>query len=108
MPNPGVVNNELGINAYSGPLGQKEPAYGATERLKQLTAAAPPGTPAAINAPRRARRKAGRRTATAVIPPPSPPPPVQPSPAAIFWQQIAADPGASDLVKMYAAEALSG
>lgn len=111
MPAPGIPNNPAGINAFSGPMGQKEPAYGQVERLKQLTAAAPPGTPGAVNAPKRAQRRATKRksgvpAAGAVTAPPAAAP--QPSPIALFWQEIAADPEASPLVRQYAAEVGNG
>lgn len=113
MPLRGVVNNAAGVNVFSGPLGQKEPAYGAGERLKVLSALAPVGSPAAQNAPKRAQRAAtsGKRAATAVSPTAAAPPPATAQNAdtyqmsmAAFWGQVAADPEASDLVKKYAAE----
>lgn len=113
MPLRGVVNNAAGVNVFSGPLGQKEPAYGAGERLKVLSALAPVGSPAALNAPKRAKRAAqsGRRAAPAALAPAGAPPPATTQNAdtyqmslAAFWGQVAADPNASDLVKKYASE----
>lgn len=112
-------NNELGINAFSGPMGEKEPAYGAVERAKVLSSLAPVGSPAAQNAPRRAKQRAlrGKRgapaateaRATANLPDASPVAPVQQDPpyqmqVQQFWTQLAAEPGASDQVKQYAAQ----
>lgn len=113
MPLPGMANNGAGINVFSGPLGEKEPAYGAGERLKVLSALAPVGSPAAQNAPKRAKRAAqrGKRAATAATPSAVAPPPATAANAdsyqmslTAFWQQVAADPNASDLAKQYAAE----
>jgi hypothetical protein len=114
MPNPGQANNGLGINSFSGPMGQKEPAYGAIERLKILTALAPPGSPAALNAPKRSKRAAvrgkkmtGSGQASTVVTPASAPMPSEPTyeqQLVEFWQQVAADPNASELVRRYASE----
>lgn len=124
----GSGNNGLGINAYSGPMGEKEPAYGAGERLKVLTSLAPVGSPAALNAPNRAKRaaKKGKTMAAAGAPPVAPSEEMAPVPSGLpteqspvpggtyqaqleqFWQQIAADPNASDLVKAIAARAING
>jgi hypothetical protein len=112
MPNPGQANNGLGINSFSGPMGQKEPQYGALERLKTLTALAPPGSPAALGAPKRAKRAAvrGRKVsqpAAAPVTPASAPAPAQPTyeqQVAQFWLALASDPQASDLVRSYASE----
>ena len=127
MPALGTSNNNLGINSYSGPLGEKEPAYGAVERASVLSRLAPVGSPQALNAPKRAKRRAVKgKTA---------PPPPQPVSAAhnipvettgpgvpaggqpglgptgpyqqqllAFWQEAAMTPGASDEVKQYAAQ----
>jgi hypothetical protein len=119
VPNPGQANNGLGINSFSGPMGQKEPAYGAIERLKNLTALAPPGTPAAVNAPKRSKRaavrgkkmSAGQAPAPAVESPASAPMPAAPTyeqQLMEFWQEVAADPNASPLVRQYAQEVTSG
>lgn len=112
MPLPGMANNASGINVFSGPLGQKEPAYGAVERMKVLSALAPVGSPAAQNAPKRAKRAAQRgREAAPAAPSAQSPPPATAANAdtyqmslTAFWSQVAADPNASDLVKKYAAE----
>lgn len=119
----GGGNNGLGINAYSGPMGQKEPAYGAGERLKVATALAPIGSPQAVGAPKRAKRAAVKgktmgQTAVApgesvaALPPGLPtdqaPVPQQSYQAQLeaFWQQVASDPDSSDLVKQMAQRAL--
>lgn len=119
----GSGNNALGINAYSGPMGQKEPAYGDVERMKVLSSLAPVGSPAAVNAPKRAKRAAqkGKTMGKPTGPPPPPNEAMTPVPQGLptgqnpvptgtyqaqlesFWTQIAADPGASDLVKQIAA-----
>lgn len=114
--------NPLGINIFSGPMGEKEPAYGAIERGKVLSAIAPTGTPAALGAPKRSQRaavkgKVARSSAPQAAP--APPHPVSAdSPEAQgatydqslvqFWQSIASDPGASSLVRQYAQEAIGG
>lgn len=97
-------------------MGEKEPAYGAIERAKVLTAIAPPGTPAAQNAPKRAQRAAvkGKTVQPAGALAPEPMPTAVGSPQgqvagydqslAEFWQQAAATPGASPQVIQYAAE----
>lgn len=112
MPAIGVPNNGLGINAFSGPMGEKEPAYGAVERLKILTAMAPPGTNPAINAPKRAKRAAVRGK-TATTPTAAPigtgtpaalPADSYPSMLAGFWSSLAMDPGASPLIHQLAAQ----
>lgn len=125
MPVPGAGNNGLGINAFSGPMGEKEPAYGATERLKVLSRIIPTGSPAAQNAPRRAKRAALRRSkaAPAGAAAPNPSQPIAQSPDMLsgtppqttydmqlqqFWTQLAAEPNASPLVKQYAAQVTNG
>lgn len=119
MPNPGQANNGLGINSFSGPMGQKEPAYGEIERLKNLTAMAPIGSPAALGAPKRAKRAAVRGSSAAPTPAAPtaaaaapPPPEIQHDSYEVqmrtFWQQLAADPDASPLVRQYAQEVLGG
>ncbi len=106
MPNPS------GSNQF-----QPEPAYGAVQRMTQLTREAPiSGAPVAAHAldtPRRGRRQAARggqgQPEVQAPPPVPPPPPVGPQQIqAQVWQQVAADPGASPLVKMYAQRAQSG
>lgn len=113
MPAPGQGNNGLGINSFSGPMGQKEPAYGAVERMKILSALAPVGSPSALGAPRRSKRaamkgkKASAPNPTAVVTPASAPMPQEPpydAQVAQFWQELAADPNASELVRRFASE----
>lgn len=109
-----MANNYLGINAFSGPMGEKEPAYGAEARMKVLDAIAPPGTPSAVNAPQRAKRAAVRGKTIQAQPQPQPMSTAPTSPQgqvasydqslAAFWQQAAATPGASPQVIQYAAE----
>lgn len=116
MPN----NNPTGINAYGGPFEHETP-YGAVEKLKQLSREAEMTTNPAINAPKQAQRKAtgqggggGGRPAAATPPPPlpvmphgeanMPPRPDYQTRLKEFWQSLAADPGASDQVRAYAAE----
>jgi hypothetical protein len=107
MPN----NNPGGVNAFSGPQGRSDPAYGAVERLKVLSALAPIGSPAAIGAPKRAQRRAGKRAPQQAASPAAAPSVAQAPQAtygatlASFWQQLAADPGASNLVRQLAQEA---
>ena len=111
MPYKGQINNPEGRNSYSGPAGQKEPEYGAVEREKVLTRAAPVSSPPGIGAPRRAQRRAvsGRKGVAAA---PSPPMPQAPAMVdaevqqATFWQAVLADPDASPLTRQYAQRAL--
>lgn len=113
MPNPGQANNPGGINSFSGPLGQKEPAYGQIERDKALEGAAPVGSPSPAAVPRRAQRRAvsGRAGSGA----PARPDVIHPHAVAsappeaeqqIFWQAVLNDPGASPLARQYAEQAL--
>lgn len=96
MPN----NNPQGVNG----LYQQEAAYGTIKRLEQTTKeVSTPSTPA-MNAPRRAQRAAvnGRsRTAQAQAPTPED----YQAAVAQVWASFASLPGASDLVKQYAARA---
>jgi hypothetical protein len=108
MPYPGQVNNPEGRNSFSGPMGQKEPAYGAVEREKVLTRSAP-GVSSTESAPRRAQRRAVRRGQGGSGAPPGP----LTSPAdhgmqeqTLFWQSLLNDPGASPLTREYAMRAL--
>lgn len=115
MPNPGQANNPDGINSFSGPEGQKEPAYGAVERLKAATQAVPVRSPGAA-APRRMQRRAVRGGVGSGQPAPSPaPPPPLPTAATdiggeqqqvAFWTTLLNDPEASPLTRQYAQQAL--
>lgn len=117
MPNPGVVNNPGGSNSY-GSNGVEEP-QGAIERRKVLTAMAPPAggaiAAAAKNAPKRAQRasqKKGKPMPNQVEAVQqqqmAPSAPIQQSGLVSFWTSLAAEPGASPLVKQYAAEVTGG
>ena len=100
MPNPSGVNN---FNRFA-----PEPAYGQKIQQRQLEQAAPVPTNPAMNAPRRAQKRASQPSAPQGQPaPPQAPtgPPSQQFVAAQAWAQIASIPGASDLVKQYAARA---
>ena len=107
-----MANNALGINSFSGPMGEKEPIYGAVERAKVLSALAPVGSPRAVNAPKRAQRAAVKGKTAQAAPPPMPTAPSSPQgqtasydqSMASFWQQAAATPGASPQVIQYAQE----
>lgn len=108
MPAPGVPNNPEGVNSFTG-FGD-EPMYGEATKDAALARSAPVAGAAvvagAIAAPRRASRNAARGGAQPVAAPLPPPGAMQPSPNATLamqWQQIAAIPGASDLVREYAA-----
>lgn len=111
MPNP-TGSNGYGEQNGSGVF-QEQP-YGQIERLKNLTAAAPIGSPAAANAPRRAQRAAvkGRRAATpaqAVAgPPPTSPGLSYDQMNSGFWQTVLNTPGISPLVQQIAQQALGG
>lgn len=105
-------NNNLGINSFSGPMGEKEPAYGAVARMKVLDRIAPVSSPSAVNAPKRAKRAAVKGKTTQAAPEPMPTAPSSPQgqnasydqSLAEFWQQAAATPGASPMVIQYAQE----
>lgn len=104
MPNPS------GSNQF-----QPEPAYGAVQRMTQLTREAPiSGAPVAAHAldsPRRGRRQAargGQQQSEAPLPVELPPPVPPQALQAQVWAAVAADPGASPLVKEYAQRAQSG
>jgi hypothetical protein len=99
MPNP------EGVNGFQGFA--PEPAYGEKIQQRALEQAAPTPQNPALSAPRRDQRKASRGQQPA-------PPPVAPAAAeplspqitlAQTWAEIASIPGASDLVKAYAAKA---
>lgn len=113
MPRVGVPNNKTGANGWQG-FGDEEP-YGQKTQDQSLQRAAPMAGAAVasgpIAAPKRDSRRAQRGT-----PAPQPAavaPPVQPQPEELpydarlaqWWQGIASIPGASDLVKTYAAVA---
>lgn len=108
-PNPSGAN-QLGA----------APAYGQIKKQTQLAREAPmsgaPLAASATEAPRRASRQARRRSRAAAGPVPTnedlaaaaATPPVQPdyhAQLASVWQQVAAVPGASQLVNEYAQEA---
>ena len=103
MANPSGVNQ--------APTWAQRPPYGDAKRQMELAQqAALAGTPAAnaaLNAPRRAQRSTQRPSPQAAPPaPPAPAPQISPQVVlAQQWQQIAAIPGASDLVRYYAAKA---
>lgn len=113
MPQAGVPNNASGANGWDG-FGTEEP-YGQQTQDAQLQQGAPlAGGPVAagpIQAAKRAGRQAVRgasaQPVAAAQPQDSAPlPPQEPSydaRLAQYWQGIAAIPGASDLVKSYAA-----
>lgn len=114
MPAQGVPNNPSGANNWQG-FGTEEP-YGQGTKNQQLKQGAPlagaPVSSGPIAAPKRAGRKAKRGAPAA---PQQAPPPVAMQPAqapsydarlAVYWQGIAAIPGASPLVKQYAAIAI--
>lgn len=118
MPNPGVVNNPGGSNSYVSAQGREEP-YGAIERRKVLTRLAPLEKNPALNAPRRAQQQGSKKQA-----PPAPPvqdtaakaaemneaasrgqAPQPVDPVVQFWTELAAEEGASPLVRQMAAQA---
>lgn len=108
---PGVGNNPDGNNPFSGPMGEKEPAYGVAERMKILSkigVQSPPG----VNAPKRAQRRAVKgKGAKPQAPPPEPQIVPEAAPVANydqelaqFWMEMAAEPGASPLVQQIASQ----
>lgn len=102
MPNPGGTN-QFGT----------DPAYGDVKRLTELTREAPMSgarvAAGATNAPRRAQRQVTRPARPAAAAPQAaqaPPAPVSyEAQLAAVWAQVAADPGASPLVREYAQQA---
>lgn len=114
MPFPGTANNPAGINDFSGPLGETEPAYGTIERDKALASAVPVSSPPAVGAPRRAQRRAARGGDGATPSPPQQLPPQGQEAAGTdsqqqqFWTAVLSDPGASPLARAYATKALGG
>lgn len=114
MPKVGTPNNASGANGWSG-FGDEEP-YGQATKDAALAHGAPlAGARVAsgpIAAPKRATRQSQRPAApqpatAAPVPagPPSQPEPSYDAKLAQWWQNIASVPGASDLVKTYAAAA---
>ncbi len=108
MPNPSGYNQFGGFGTA--------PPYGDVKRQQTLTQAAPisgaPQAAEATNAPRRAQRHAtgqdspqGQNPQEPVVLP-EPPPPV--SLSLDVWSQLAQDPGASPLTRMYAQMAIDG
>lgn len=107
MPNPS------GVNGFTPP-GVEVP-YGEAQQNAAVQKSAPMAgqqeTARATNTPRRSQRQAARGQVEAGPPPVLPGSPGQIAPqaqVAMFWQQIAQAPGASDLVKSIAQEAASG
>ena len=100
------LSGENGAGAFDG-LGGAESAYGAVKALQTAQQAMPIGSAPGLTAPKQATRasqKGGQQQAQAA----PPPPPLQLTPQAWHrqtWQEIAADPEASDLVKQFAANA---
>ena len=93
------------------------PAYGSKKREGLLTKTAPVAgsaqTGVYLGTARRAADLAREQTPKPRAAPqpqqtgplPEPQPTAQPNPTAEVWAQVAAEPGASDLVKFYAAQA---
>lgn len=115
MPRVGVPNNPSGANNWQG-MGDEEP-YGQKTKDASLARGAPMAGARVASGPIAAPKRAGRQAqrGTPVRPPEAasgPPVPSQAAPVmspdaqlAQRWQAIAAIPGASDLVKTYAAVA---
>jgi len=103
------VANQSGVN--QAPTWAQRPAYGDVKRQMELAKqAAIAGTQQAagpLNTPRRAQRQSqGRQQAPPPQAAPAPAPTVNPNLVlAQTWQSIATIPGASDLVRYYAAKA---
>lgn len=106
MPNPD------GINGFSGPGGEREPAYGAIEREKTLTSAVPIGGPDPEGIPKRSQRRAVKGAAAQAAPAPPTPHGVAHAVAdggqRVFWESLLNNPEASPLTKEYAQRALGG
>lgn len=107
LPNPS------GVNGFGG-FGREAP-YGSQREMESLTRAAPLPSQPALDAPRRAGRKAKRGPRAPQQPPPQVPfspagaPPqdfAYPMQLANIWRGVASEPGASDLVKTIAAQAI--
>lgn len=104
MPNPD------GHNAFGGPMEREQP-YGEMLKIKNLAALAPTAAPTAVGAPRRSQRHAtgadkprGQRRAGQAQPAAATAPPTQPTipyeaVLAAFWNELAAEPGASPLIQ---------
>lgn len=99
MPNPEGINN---FDRFA-----PEPAYGEKTQQQALDRAAPTPKNPALNAPRRAQKASQRpqRSAPQAVPQMPAPQLSQSFLASQVWGEIAAIPGASDLVKAYAAKA---
>jgi hypothetical protein len=106
--------NVTGVNGYTPPT--VEVPYGDAQQNAAVQKSAPLAgqaeTAHATNAPRRSQRQAARGADEPQGPPPQMPgqsdqitPQAQ---LAVFWQQVAAQPGASPLVKQLAQEAAGG
>lgn len=107
MPNPS------GVNGFTPPA--VEVPYGEAQQNAAVQRSAPLAgqqeTARATNTPRRSQRQAARGQAAAGPPPVLPGSPDQIAPqaqVAMFWAQVAAQPGASPLVQQLAQEAASG
>lgn len=100
------VNNPGGVNAFGG-WGREAP-YGAIEKEKTLTRAAPIVAPPAVGAPDKAQRRAVGKKGAAQSSAPATAPATSPSvtpPGMVvsqFWAQLAAVPGASPLIMQLA------
>lgn len=104
MPFPGAVNNPGGANGTQ--MFEHESEYGAVKRLTQSVQQAPIAPTPAVNAPRRAQRAAVKRSQpSAPASPQAATPEDYYAAQAQVWAAIASLPGASDLVKQYAARA---
>ena len=113
MANPSGKNSPVHFEGFV----QNPPVYGAQQRNADLARSAPSAgqgaAASALNSPQRNQRRAAKGTAPAplpqapaaiVVPPQVPYQQV----AAATWAQVAANPGASDLVKQLAQEAQLG
>lgn len=108
MPNPDGVNQFGGFGV--------EPPYGDVSRQKSLLREAPiSGAPIsghALGTPDRIRQRRGNKPSSSRSPGTPAALPQLPIPyeqqIALVWQQIAAHPGASDLVRQVAQEASGG
>lgn len=110
MPSPGVVNNPEGTNSFDE-FAPEQP-YGQGTQDARLASGAPIAGGAIasgpIGAPKRAQKQSTRQPTPQAAPSgmPEPQPATQPpSPVAQLWAGIAADPGASELVRSYAQQA---
>lgn len=111
MPSPGVANNPDGTNGFDG-FGTEAP-YGQGTQDARLASGAPIAGGGIASGPIAAPKRAQKQSAKPAVPQPAsggmpepPQPTVQsPSPVAQLWAGIAADPGASELVRSYAQQA---